>query len=56
MKMNYEIEDIRENIKNERQYFASILSDEDLKRFKNYTFQFGVLLMYAALMGKDTEK
>ena len=56
MKMNYEIEDIRENIKSEQQYFASILSDDDLKRFKNYTFQFGVLLMYAALMGEDTEK
>jgi len=56
MKMNYEIEDIRENIKSERQYFASILSDDDLKRFKDYTFTFGLLLMHDALMGAGTEQ
>jgi len=56
MKMNYEIEDIRENIKREQQFFASILSDDDFKRFKDYTFTFGVLLMCAVFMGEENEK
>jgi len=55
MNMDDEIKAIREDIKSERQYFASILSDDDFKRFKDYTFKLGVLLIYDACMSVGSE-